>query len=258
MPTFTPIHLQFRSPFARLSLLTLAALAALTASGSIVGQGDCLTWPLCAPATTAGWLSLLHRGLVLGAALLLTALLIQAWRTQRSQTTILVATTAAGVLFLAQALLGAKLVQGFPAYLVIIHQATALAVWAALILTALAAGLAGRNAAEEAAEAEAFGQRHGMARDLLLLTKPIVVALLLVTTYAGMVIGGRAWPTWDLTLWTLLGGFLAAGGSGAINQYIDRTDDGQMQRTQKRPIPAGRLTPGEGLAFGVAAALLSF
>ena len=98
----------------------------------------------------------------------------------------------------------------------------------------------------------------GLGRDLLMLTKPIVVALLLVTTYAGMVIGAQAWPSLSLTFWTLLGGFLAAGGSGAINQYIDREDDLRMQRTQKRPIPSGRLTPAEGLAFGVGIALASF
>ena len=51
---------------------------------------------------------------------------------------------------------------------------------------------------------------------------------------------------------------MAAGGSGAVNQYIDRFDDLKMQRTQKRPIPAGRLAPGEGLAFGVGMALASF
>jgi len=54
-----------------------------------------------------------------------------------------------------------------------------------------------------------------------------------------MVIGAQAWPSFSITFWTLLGGFLAAGGSGAINQYIDRDDDVRMQRTQKRPIPAG-------------------
>jgi protoheme IX farnesyltransferase len=73
-----------------------------------------------------------------------------------------------------------------------------------------------------------------------------------------MVIAAQEWPSFSLTFWTLLGGFLAAGGSGAINQYIDRVDDTKMQRTQKRPIPAGRLTPAEGLAFGVGIALASF
>jgi protoheme IX farnesyltransferase len=51
---------------------------------------------------------------------------------------------------------------------------------------------------------------------------------------------------------------MAAGGSGAINQYIDRFDDIKMQRTARRPIPSGRLAPGEGLAFGVALTLASF
>jgi protoheme IX farnesyltransferase len=51
---------------------------------------------------------------------------------------------------------------------------------------------------------------------------------------------------------------MAAGGSGAINQYIDRSDDRKMQRTQNRPIPSGRLSPAEGLAFGASLAVLSF
>jgi protoheme IX farnesyltransferase len=90
------------------------------------------------------------------------------------------------------------------------------------------------------------------------LTKPIVVLLLLVTTYAGMVVGGKAWPSFSLTFWTLLGGFMAAGGSSAINQYIDRDLDKNMQRTQKRPLAAGRMTPAEGLAFGLALSVVSF
>jgi protoheme IX farnesyltransferase len=80
----------------------------------------------------------------------------------------------------------------------------------------------------------------------------------LVTTFTGMVIGARAWPPFWIVFWTLLGGFLAAGGSGAINQYIDRYDDLKMQRTQRRPIPSGRLTAGEGLAVGVGMTLISF
>ena len=73
-----------------------------------------------------------------------------------------------------------------------LHQATATAVWAILVVQVTAVGLAGRSTAQEMAEAAGFGERRGMAKDLLALTKPIVVALLLVTTYAGMVIGARA------------------------------------------------------------------
>ena len=119
-------------------------------------------------------------------------------------------------------------------------------------------GFSGRTVQDERLEASKFALRRGMWRDLLMLTKPIVVVLLLVTTFAGMVIGAQEWPPLGLAFWTMVGGFMAAGGCGAINQVIDQKDDEQMQRTQKRPIPSGRLTSGEGLAFGVALLAGSF
>jgi protoheme IX farnesyltransferase len=256
----------FRSPFARLSVFTLIALFVLLVSGSVVAatqsNSACAGWPLCGtgvlPADPTGWLQVIHRLLVGGAGLLMAALFLQAWRTQRTQAPVLVATTAAFVLFVSQALLGIRMVQGFPAYLIGLHEATAAGVWAALVVQVTAVGISARSAQDERVDARTVLGRKGLALDLLLLTKPIVVALLLVTTFAGMVIGARQWPSFWTAFWTLLGGFLAAGGSGAINQYIDRRDDEKMQRTQKRPIPAGRLTPAEGLAFGVGIALGSF
>jgi protoheme IX farnesyltransferase len=258
--------LSFRSPFARLSLIAAGVVLLLMVSGSVVAASGstaaCPAWPLCSagliPNSPAGWINAAHRLVVLLAGILIGASLVQAWRTQRTQTPILVAATAAAVLFFAQALLGAKLVAGFPAYLLGLHQATAVAVWGALVIQVAVVGMAARSAEEERQEAQAIHGRKGLAKDLLMLTKPIVVALLLVTTFAGMVIGAQAWPSFGLAFWTLLGGFMAAGGSGAINQYIDRDDDRKMQRTQKRPIPAGHLTPSEGLAFGVGMALASF
>lgn len=259
-------HLAYRSPFARLTLALLVVSFTLMLNGALVkGAGAaaaCSYWPLCGgsliPNNITDWLNLSHRALVALAGLLTGTTLIQAWRTQRTQTPVIVAATATAVLFFAQALLGARLVQGFPVHLLWLHQATAVAVWGALVVQFVAVGAAARTTLEEHAEAQSSFQRRGLARDMLMLTKPIVVALLLVTTFAGMVIGAQAWPSLSLTFWTLLGGFLAAGGSGAINQYIDRFDDQKMQRTQKRPIPSGRLTPGEGLAFGVGIALASF
>ena len=264
-PQLARNRLVFRSSFARLSLTLLGMLFLLFISGAIVkGSGAsaaCPSWPLCSgeliPTNGAGWLHQVHRGLTAVTGILMGIVFFKAWRSQRSQPAILTATTAASVLFFAQALLGARLVQGFPDYLKWLHQATAVAAWGVLVVQAASVGLAGRSSEEEEAEALTARGRTSLARDFLMLTKPIVVALLLVTTYAGMVIGARAWPSFSLAFWTLLGGFLAAGGSGAINQYIDRFDDTKMQRTQKRPIPAGRLTPGEGLAFGVGIALAS-
>jgi protoheme IX farnesyltransferase len=259
-------RLSFRSPFARLSLAALILLFLLLVSGAVVaGSGStrlCDAWPLCAGGLSGWrigeWINVIHRTLVLAAAALLGWMFLQAWRSQRTQTPVIVAATAAAVLFFSQALLGSRLVEDYQPYLLVLHQATAVAVWAAVLITSVCAGFAARTAVEERMEAQQIIGRKGVGRDLLMLTKPIVVLLLLVTTYAGMVIGAKSWPSLWLTFWTLLGGFMAAGGSGAINQFIDRLDDTKMQRTQKRPIPSGRLTPGEGLAFGVGMALASF
>jgi heme o synthase len=261
-----PRRLRYQSSFGRLSLLSIGVYLMVLVGGAVLSASQagpaCSGWPLCdgmqLPGTLAGWMNMGHRLLVLVSGVLLAVLLARAWRSQRSQTAIITATAATAVLFFAQALLGAKMVQGFPPHLLGLHQAAAVATWVAMIVQVTAVGLSGRTNAEEQAEAAEIIGRRGVGRDLLMLTKPIVVVLLLVTTYAGMVIGAEAWPSFPLAFWTLVGGFMAAGGSGAINQYIDRYDDIRMQRTQKRPIPSGRLTPGEGLAFGVGMALASF
>ncbi len=261
-------QLKYRSPFARLSLLTFGGMLILLISGRVVrvtgASQSCPGWPLCGPAgwlpaTTLGWVQMTHRLFVSAVAVLMLILLYRAWQSQRSQTPILVATTGVSTLFLMQISLGAlAATRTFPLYLKVLHSSTAIAVWVAMLLQVFFVGLAGRSAVDEKIEAAQAKTRQHVLRDFFMLTKPIVVALLLVTTYAGMVIGGHAWPTLKLTFWVLLGGYLAAGGSSAINQYIDREDDVKMQRTQKRPLPAGRLTPGEGLAFGVVMTLLSF
>ncbi len=260
-----PSRLHFQAPFAHLNLITLLAIFSLLVSGTLVSvtgaTAYCEGWPLCEPQGTLGWLNLGHRAIVGVTGILVAFLLVRAWQTQRSQPVILVAATSTAVLLVAQALMGAvDVAQNFPPYLLALHLATSVAVFATATLAATFSGLANRTAADERLEHREWRMRawKGMSKDLLMLTKPIVVLLLLVTTYAGMVIGAQAWPSMSLTFWTMLGGFMAAGGSGAINQYIDRKDDIRMQRTQKRPIPSGRLTPAEGLAFGVALSLGSF
>ena len=105
---------------------------------------------------------------------------------------------------------------------------------------------------------ESIFNDHQRRKDYLILNKPIIVALLLVTTYAGMVVGGEEIPSLSLTIWTMIGGALAAGGASAINQYIDRDIDLSMQRTAKRPLPSKRLPPAEALTIGVAEIILSF
>ena len=84
--------------------------------------------------------------------------------------------------------------------------------------------------------------------DLLELTKPKVQSLLLLTTVASMYVAGD--PSVGLVVLTCLGGYLSAGGAGAVNHYVDRDIDALMSRTANRPIPAGRIAPRTALLFG--------
>src|SRR5437867_12289743 len=91
--------------------------------------------------------------------------------------------------------------------------------------------------------------RTSLLRDLVMLTKPRIISLLLVTTVAPMFVAGN--PGWPLVLIVLLGGYLMAGGANAVNMYLDRDIDMRMSRTRLRPIPSGRMRPRAVLAFGV-------
>lgn len=91
-----------------------------------------------------------------------------------------------------------------------------------------------------------------LLRDMVTLTKPRIISLLLVTTIAPMFVAGS--PTWLSVLIVLVGGYLMAGGANAVNMYLDRDIDTQMSRTRLRPIPSGRMGPRAVLAFGVALA----
>jgi protoheme IX farnesyltransferase len=90
---------------------------------------------------------------------------------------------------------------------------------------------------------------RSFARDLVALTKPRIISLLLVTTIAPMYVAGH--PSWQLVLAVFVGGYLMAGGANAVNMYMDRDIDDRMSRTRLRPIPSGRMRAEAVLAFGV-------
>jgi protoheme IX farnesyltransferase len=101
----------------------------------------------------------------------------------------------------------------------------------------------------------AAGVRQVLA-DYAELTKPKVQSLLLLTTVTTMEVAGN--PSVSKVALTCLGGYLSAGGAGAVNHYYDRDIDAQMKRTASRPIPAGRIAPRSALAFGIVLAACSF
>lgn len=259
--------IQFQSRFARLSLWSLPVSFFVLVSGVIVSSSGatfaCPDWPLCdggfRPDTWLARLNLVHRLVVGLGGLYVLWLGTRAWRTQRSQRAILTSATTFMLLYIAQGYVGAlKVARQFPPYMLALHEATAAAVMAAAVALLVFVGLAARTTEEENREEAVPVDQVQRAKDMLYLTKPIIVALLLFTTFAGLVVGAQGIPELGLTFWTLLGGTLAAGGSGAVNQYIDRHADLKMTRTSQRPIPAGRMTPAEGLAFGVGLLFTAF
>ena len=118
-------------------------------------------------------------------------------------------------------------------------------VWATLVVLVYRSGRTPLEPAAEPAETEPAGARSpGLVADLITLTKPRIISLLLVTTVAPMFITPAGLPSLSRVLWVVLGGYLMAGGANAINMWFDRDIDTRMTRTRLRPIPAGRITPG--------------
>jgi heme o synthase len=95
-----------------------------------------------------------------------------------------------------------------------------------------------------------------LVADYVELTKPKVQTLLLFTTVMTMEIAGSP-PVSKIAI-TCLGGYLSAGGAGAVNHYYDRDIDAKMKRTASRPIPAGRVSPRAALIYGITLSALSF
>src|SRR6202451_917050 len=88
------------------------------------------------------------------------------------------------------------------------------------------------------------------------LTKPDVTFLVVITTVAGFYLGSAGTMDWSRRTQTLVGTLLVAGGTAALNQYVERDMDAVMRRTSARPLPAGTLKPSEVLVFGAVTIVL--
>src|SRR5262252_6058540 len=89
------------------------------------------------------------------------------------------------------------------------------------------------------------------ATDFLELTKPRITFIVLVTTAVGFIVGTLG--SFDAIAFAALlaGTAFVSGGASVLNQYWEREVDGQMRRTRSRPLPSGRVAPGDALAFGL-------
>ncbi len=92
-------------------------------------------------------------------------------------------------------------------------------------------------------------------RDYLELTKPMVVALMILTSVIGMLLATPGVPGWEVLLYGNLGIALLAGAAAVVNHVVDQKIDTMMARTRKRPVATGKIAPLDALLFASALAI---
>ncbi|MBV8571627.1 MAG: protoheme IX farnesyltransferase [Acidobacteriaceae bacterium] len=98
--------------------------------------------------------------------------------------------------------------------------------------------------------------KQSRVKDYIELTKPRITWLIVMSTAIGYYFGhSGAWRVWA-AIHTMIGTALVASGTAALNQWYERDADRHMRRTQMRPLPSGRLTPGQALWFGIGLAII--
>lgn len=97
-----------------------------------------------------------------------------------------------------------------------------------------------------------------LVADYVNLTKPRIVLLLLLSTLVAMLLVDDASPSLTLVFWTMVGGYFAAGGAGALNCALEGDIDQVMDRTGQRPVAAGRISSDHAFRFGMILSVLAF
>jgi protoheme IX farnesyltransferase len=282
-----PAHLPRRGTSQRFTLLAAFAAAAtfaLLLFGSQVTATDSALvfpdWPLMGgtlvPALTDVTAAhVLHRWVAAVVGVILLALVVVAWRTQRDRPTLVRLAVGAAVLFALQvAIGGAQVLTRLAEWTQTLHLALGATIWAVVAGLTVTSYYAARSAAgvvagpdPEAGAASDTRTTGDTIRAYIALTKPRIIELLLVTTVPAMVLATRDlpgassgvdWGDWGgIVFWTMLGGTLAAGSANAINCYLDRDIDLLMTRTRRRPLPAHQVEPERAVLFGLALGVIS-
>ncbi|HVL88318.1 MAG TPA: heme o synthase [Candidatus Thermoplasmatota archaeon] len=250
--------------FRRLALLTAGialgqiVLGGYTAStGSGLGCGE--DWPHCNGAIVPGLsvttevIEYAHRvwAVVLGLAGLV--LLSEAIRLRHRTPEAAKAVFLAAGLFAFQAVLGGLVVMTtLRPELVALH-----AGFASLLFVSIAAAWLLAREPKPAPASPAVGAAAAPSpwaiavKDYLLLLKPGILFLLVLTGITTMLVAGGLSVTLPQIGWTLLGGALSAASANVLNGYLERDLDATMVRTRNRPLPAGRVPPSHALALSV-------
>ena len=287
-----PAHLPRRGASQRFTLLAAFAAAAtfaLLLFGSQVTATDSALifpdWPLMGGSlvpslTSVTGAHVLHRWVAAVVGLIVLAVAVLTWRTQRERRTLARLALGAAGLFAIQIVIGgAQILTNLAEWTQTLHLALGAVIWATLAGLTVTSYYSARSAAgivagpgPDAASHDAASNAHTTGdtiRAYIALTKPRIIELLLVTTVPAMVLatrelpgaaggGGVDWADWGtLVFWTMFGGTLAAGSANAINCYLDRDIDLLMTRTRRRPLPAHQVEPERAVIFGLVLGVIS-
>ena len=245
-------------------------------------------WPLMNGAlfpavTDANSAHVLHRWIAVAVGIIVAAVAIAALRLRPQSRTITRLAVGAAILFPIQAVIGGlQILSGLSGWSQTLHLALGAVIWSLMAGLVAIAYLEARSSGsvefagsgdpaaggprerDDATAERAPHTTKDTVRAYIALTKPRIIELLLVTTVPAMVLATRQVPgiqlghwLW-LTVWTLVGGTLAAGSANAINCYLDRDIDLLMVRTRRRPLPAHEVDPERAVVFGLVLGAIAF
>jgi protoheme IX farnesyltransferase len=242
------------APWTALLLAAAVGTYVLLLTGAYVrGAGAataCTTWPLCDdgsfPIFGAAAIHMAHRfvAAVVGVVVFIACSL--AWKHRREADGLGPLAILTAVVFVAQVLVGAaNPLTGFSPWALGAHPAMASLLWCCIVAMTVVAWHPSLPS-------------RAMVSDLVALTKPQIMSLLLLTALGGMFLANRGVPPFGLLVVTLIGGAAASGGASALNHYFDRDIDDLMRRTKRRPLPSHRVPDEWAIGMGIALNIVAF
>jgi len=249
-----PLITSRAAPWTALLLAAAVGTFVLMLTGAYVRGADastaCTTWPFCDdgafPTFGAPGIHMAHRWVAAVVGVVLLAACWQAWRHRREARGLGALALSTAVAFVAQIAVGAaNPLSGFSPWALGAHPALASLVWC---LTVALTAVAWRPALPS----------RELVSDMVALTKPAIMSLLLLTAIGAMFLAARGVPPFSLLVATIVGGAAASGGASALNHYFDRDIDELMRRTRRRPLPAHRVPDAWAIGLGIILNIIAF
>ena len=242
------------APWTAVVLAAAVGTFVLMLTGAYVRGADattaCTTWPLCDdgafPAFGAPAIHMAHRWVAGVVGVVLLAACWQAWRHRREAPGLGAFAVLTAVAFAAQVLVGAaNPLSGFSPWALGAHPALASLVWCLTVALTVVAWRPTMPSRE-------------LVSDMVALTKPAIMSLLLLTAIGAMFLAARGVPPFSLLAATIVGGAAASGGASALNHYFDRDIDEVMRRTRRRPLPSHRVPDEWAVGLGIVLNIIAF